>query len=133
MPRRQATRRRAPRNNLRIIVIVSLAILAYFVFSLSDLVISKHRLDEHIVALRDEVTRLKAESTGLEQEVAWLQTDQALEALARDELGWVKPGETGIVNTMPTPTPAPANPSEVQLKVSRVPNWERWRSLFFGE
>lgn len=133
MPRRTGNRRTSNRRGWRLLAIASLAILAYFLFSFSGLVVTKARLDERLTSLRAEVATLKAESKELERELAWLQTDEALEKLAREELGWVKPGETGVVVLAPTPSPPPLGSSSVQLKVSRTPNWERWWSLFFGE
>lgn len=133
MRRRTETRRSPSKRNWRLVGIACLAVLAYFLFSLSDLVVSKHRLDERLSTLQAEVTRLRAESKDLEQQVEWLQTDQAVEALAREELGWVKPGETGIIVVPSAPTTVAAEPSQVRLKTSRVPNWERWWTLFFGQ
>lgn len=133
MRRRTEIRRSPSKRNWQLLGIACLAVLAYFLFSLSDLVVSKHRLDERLSALQSEVTRLEAESKALEQEVEWLRTDQAVEALAREELGWVKPGETGVIVVPSEPTTATEEPQRVKLKTSRVPNWERWWALFFGQ
>jgi cell division protein FtsB len=117
--------------------IVCLAILAYFLFSFSGLVVNKQRLETRYQGLQQEVTALKAESAELEKEAAYLQTDQALETLARENLGWVKPGETGIVTEAPEQTAlaqasTTAN-SNVNLRLSHKANWERWWAYIFGD
>jgi hypothetical protein len=76
-------------------------------------------------------------SAEVEKNAAWLQTDAALESLARENLGWVKPGETGIVTEAPEPTSlaqaTPSANSNVTLKINHKANWERWWALCFGD
>ncbi len=133
MFRTSKSRRRSTGLNWRLVAVAGLAVLAYFLFSLSDLVISKHRLDERLTSLQSEVSRLEAESKDLEREVAWLQTDEAVEALAREELGWVKPGETGVAAVSPTAVAVPETAASTKIKLGHEPNWQRWWHLFVGD
>lgn len=133
MFRTSNSRRRSAGPNWRLLAVAGLVVLGYFLFSLSDLVMSKHRLDERLTSLQSEVSSLEARSKDLEREVAWLQTDEALEALAREQLGWVKPGETGVVVMSPTPEAISSSVPSTKVRVSREPNWERWWHLFVGE
>jgi len=130
---RRSTPRRSNNRAWQLLGVVCLVILGYFLISLSGLVVSQQKLDQQYEVLQSQVAALKAESAELEKEAQWLQTDEALETLAREELGWVKPGETGIVALAPTPTATAATTSSVRLSVGRQPNWERWWNLFFGD
>ncbi len=46
---------------------------------------------------RSELAALEAENTSLQADVAALQTDAEIEKLAREKLGYVRPGETAYV------------------------------------
>jgi cell division protein FtsB len=61
-------------------------------------------------ALTQEVEQLKTTNATLAEEVRQLRTDPArVEAIAREELGLVKPGET-VYEFRPAPTTAPPAP-----------------------
>jgi cell division protein FtsB len=75
--------------------------------------------------LRQEEERLRAEVANLQRRQRWLealqqymQSDEFIELMARQELGLVRPGEKGIVVLPPSPTPSPA-PTDPR------PWWER--------
>ena len=54
---------------------------------------------------RSQLAGLEAENTALEADVAALQTDSEIEKLAREKLGYVRPGETAYVVLDPPGTP----------------------------
>ena len=91
--------------------------------------------------------RIRREETRLEQEIAaerakheallarreYVQTDEYIERVAREELKWVRPGETLVVpvplNRQPPPTPqTPPAPTE---PLPRESHWQEWWTLFF--
>ena len=71
-------------------------------------------------AARSQLARLEAENAELQADIAALGTDAEIERLAREKLGYVRPGETAYVVLDPPGTPeeseetgpAPAAPVE---------------------
>ncbi len=90
--------------------------------------------------------RIWCEETRLEREIAlarheqelllarkdYVQTDDYVEKVAREELKWARPGETVIIvrpiphrsTLTPQPTPPPARPQARS-------HWQEWWALFF--
>jgi len=60
------------------------------------------RLEERKIELSQSISELKATLEAIRND------DDAVESLARRELGWVRPGDTVILLTTPTPLPEPA-------------------------
>ncbi len=119
--------------NWKFIVILSLVISACSIFWLSDLIISKNILDKHYQELKSEISNLKAESIILESELEYLETDEALELLARQELSWAKPGEIAVRFLVNNTTENCLTTSEnIKLKPKQIPNWEKWWNIFWG-
>lgn len=113
----------------RLALLAGAAVLAYFLFSLTGLVLQGYQLAQRTEAVQADIERLRRENEQLQAEVKRLESDSALELLAREHLGYVKEGETGVVidfgpagppRDAPTPTPTPA------------PNWRQWWSALFG-
>jgi cell division protein FtsB len=91
--------------------------------------------------------RVRREETRLEQEIAaeraqheallarreYVQMDEYIEQVAREELKWVKPGEIVVVpvpiNRKPLPTPE--TPPAPTKPLQRESQWQEWWALFF--
>jgi cell division protein FtsB len=73
--------------------------------SFAQLVLTAYRLQVQAQALRERLATLQAEHQHLQAELRYWQSDEALEKLARERLGWVKPGETLVLVPAPRPTP----------------------------
>lgn len=102
----------------QIAVAALLAVLAVVAFSFARVVIVEYQLSLQKQALEREIADLKTQNGELEAKIKYLQTDQAIEQLARDELGWTMPGDTAVVvlqKTGPGPrmTPVPPDSSHV--------------------
>lgn len=54
-------------------------------------------IESQISVLEQRKQQLEAERLRLQKEVKWLETDAAVEKIAREELGLVKPGERPLV------------------------------------
>lgn len=71
-----------------------------------------------VAAARAELAALESENAELSADVSALQTDQEIEKLAREKLGYVRPGETAYVVLDPPgaeetePVVAPAPPED---------------------
>jgi cell division protein FtsB len=81
-----------------------------------------------VEAARAQLAQLEAENAHLQADISALGTDAEIERLAREKLGYVRPGETAYVVLDPpgtpeeTEEPAPAPPVEEKTWVDRV--WE---------
>jgi cell division protein FtsB len=84
------------------------------------------RLEQRIAAERAQHQALLARR-------AYVQTDQYVEQVAREELKWVRSGEIVVVPVplyrVPPPTPEPP-PAPTEL-IQREAHWQAWWSLFF--
>jgi cell division protein DivIC len=113
-------------------IVVAVVLVVLFGFALGNLVISGYQLNAQAAHVRAAIAALKVENARLQERVRYLQSDGAVEALAREQLGWIRPGDTAIVvvarpgDTLPPPSlPAPA-PSP------QAPNWVRWMKFLLG-
>jgi cell division protein FtsB len=92
-----------------IAVLVALAALAFVRVTIADLELRSQKQ-----SLERDVAAMRTENETLHAKVDYLQTDGAVEKLAREELGWTKPGDTAIVvvrppvDSTPIPTAVPA-------------------------
>jgi len=116
----------------RLMIVIAVAIGGYVLASFGGLVLTAYQLNQRESSLQGEVKELQLENEQLETAIRQLSTDEALEKLAREELGWTKPGETGIVVV---PKDANADRSAREAASKRrddLPIWRRWWDLFFG-
>lgn len=114
------------RNIITIVIVIS---IVYFLVAFADLILSSHRLNYRADELRWKIERLRQENTDKQERAAYLQTDPAIEELARQELGLVREGETAVVIVNPRPAvSATGGPSNFIVTIE--PNWRRWWRLF---
>jgi cell division protein FtsL len=87
---------------IAVAVLLALAVLAFIRVTMADLELlaQKQSLERDIAALQVENQQLHAK-------VDYLQTDVAVEKLAREQLGWTKPGDTAVVVVRPPSEPTP--------------------------
>lgn len=83
------------------------------------------RAGERITVGSERVERLRRENDSLKRQIEKTQTEQYLEEAARNKLGWVKPGEEIVI------IPESLLKTEPVSTSGAVPNWERWKNLFF--
>ena len=75
---------------------------------------------QQVASAEEERQRLEAERERLEQSIDQLEATlhvlrtrpEAVESLARHELGWVRPGEKVLILAPPTPAPLPISSTE---------------------
>ena len=84
---------------LAIAVLIGLSALAFVRVTVAEL-----ELHAQKQALERDIEALRAENVALHAKVDYLQTDDAIEKLAREDLGWTKPGDTSVVVIRPQPT-----------------------------
>lgn len=124
-------------------IALMLLISVYFAAQLSKTAVQNARLEARQRSAEATVQSLKAANQSLKDDLSYYNSDQYVEYAARNELGLMKPGDhvlrviandqagtpqavaaapaaTPVAAPKPTATPAPA-----------VPNWQKWRQLFF--
>ena len=75
-----------------------------------------------VATAQDRLAALEAENQELEADVAALNTDAEIEKLAREKLGYVRPGETGFVVLDP-PGGEQIAPAETEGPVDEDKTW----------
>lgn len=88
--------------------IIALVVTVYFIVDFSDKVIASYRIHRVEARLSQEIEEGKAERQRLEERLKYVQTDEYVERVAREELKWGRPGETLVIVPSPqrlTPTP----------------------------
>jgi cell division protein FtsL len=117
---------------LRVVALLAVPILLYALGATGQKAIDNYRLNQQAEALRVEVLNLRSQNIELQREINEARSDAAVEKIAREQLGLVKPGDNALIidpvpgapaapPAAPTPTPAP-----------EPPPWQQWRDLFFS-
>jgi len=88
---------------LGVSVLLALAVLSFVRVTVADL-----ELRAQQQSLERDIASLKVENARLRGQLTYLQTDAAVEKLAREQLGWTKPGDTAVVVIRPPTTPTAA-------------------------
>lgn len=79
----------------------ALALVGYFVFTAMDGVLNTNTLDARVAVLREEIDELEWQADQLEALVAFLDSDEYIERVAREELGLVRVGEEAFAVQAP--------------------------------
>jgi cell division protein FtsB len=92
-----STLRSLPLPLVRLTIVACVPLAALFVVSFARIAIDDYQLHQQKWALERRVEGLKQENSRLKQRIDYLSSDAGLELLAREELGWVKSGDTAVV------------------------------------
>ena len=111
-----------------VLVVLSLWLLANFVGQ----VVASARMDRQIAEKQAELAKAEADLVSLKDRVAFAESPAYAEQVAREQLGFARPGDTVILPTLPerklapvATAPAPLPPPAPQS------NWRGWmRALF---
>lgn len=102
--------RHLPRISVaRLVLLATAAIVIYFLVAGAFTAVRSNQLRQEETRLRAEVEQLQRRYQRLEALRDYLNSDEYIELIAREELGLVREGEIGLVviSTAPTPTPEP--------------------------
>ena len=101
--------RKLPRlTATRAVLLVAAAVVGYFLFAAASDTLLSHRLNQDEAQLQRDIRDLQRQQEELGAIRDYLQSDEYIERVARDTLGWVRPGESLVIvssNATPTPTP----------------------------
>ena len=116
----------------RVIVVVLVIVLVLLLMDFNQRMVLLSRLRGQEKELTQEYANLVATRNSLKTELAYANSDEAVEKWAREEAGMVQEGDIPIV-LMPPSTPVPTEPPPQEQEVEKVRTWEIWRELFFGD
>jgi cell division protein FtsL len=117
---------------LRLAAVLVVPLLLYALVATGQKAADNYRLNQEADGLRSDIVTLRAENLQLQQDIEQARTDSAIETIAREQLGLVKPGDHPLV-LVAQPGQAPAAPTPVQAPTpSPRPTWRQWWDYFFG-
>ena len=115
---------------LRVAAVVAVPLLLYALVATGPKALDNYRLNREADGLRAEVVRLRQDNVDLQRQIELSRRDVAIEAIAREQLGLVKPGDTPlIVVGDPGPAAQAVAPKE---REPAPPPWRQWFDLLFG-
>ncbi|MGE3960514.1 MAG: septum formation initiator family protein [Dehalococcoidia bacterium] len=101
------------------VLTLAILLLGLFAYAFLQTAAQSYRLRETERTLFDEVQVLRQQRAELEGLAAYLESDEYVEAFARQQFGLVKPGETLVIVDAPTTSDSGRRPGE---------RW--WEALF---
>ncbi len=109
-------RKRLPRfSATRLILLAAACMVVYFLASGAANLVRSHQLTQEEGSLQSQIDDLESRYERLVALEEYLESDEYIEAIAREQLGLVKPGETAFI-AIPTQTsPSPEEGAETDL------------------
>ncbi|MEX2447038.1 MAG: septum formation initiator family protein [Dehalococcoidia bacterium] len=101
------------------VFVVAVLLLGLFLYATVQTAAQSYRLRQYERELHVEMQELHARRAELQGLLTYLESDEYVEAFARQQFGLVRPGETLVEVDAPAPPPAP-----------RVAGARWWESLF---
>jgi cell division protein FtsB len=121
-----------PPMALRVAAIVAAPLLLYALVATGQKALDNYRLNQEADALRSEVVALKRDNVELQRQIELARQDVAIEAIAREQLGLIKPGDRSLI-VVDDRAPAAQSPhAPEQASPPPMPAWRQWFDLFFG-
>jgi cell division protein FtsL len=124
---------------LRLAAVLAVPLLLYALVATGQKALDNYRLNQQAEALRSEVVALRNENIRLQQEIEAARSDAAIEHIAREQLGLVRPGDKPLVlvGASSTDREAAASASSAQATASAPsepppPVWRQWWDQLFG-
>ena len=117
----------------RILLLLAVPIVAYFAFSAGGKVLQTYRLKQEENQILEEIKQLEARNLALQAYRDYVQSDEYIEKVAREELNLMKRGETAVIVLSPaSSTASTEEPSSSVGKEEEPPLWKRWWDFLFN-
>jgi cell division protein FtsL len=117
---------------LRFAAVLVVPLLLYALVATGQRALDNYRMNQETEALQAEVVGLRAENIQLQQDIERARTDTAIETIAREQLGLIKPGDQPVVLVSPAPQPGAAPPTAPNPPAPAPPVWRQWWDYVFG-
>jgi cell division protein FtsL len=116
---------------LRLAAVLVVPLLLYALIATGQKALDNYRLNHDADTLRAEIVGLRAENIHLQQQIEQARTDTAIETIAREQLGLIKPGDHPLV-LVPQATQAATAPTAAPAPPPPAPAWRQWWDYLFG-
>lgn len=124
----------------RVAVALAIPLLLYVAFATTQKALDAYRMGQQARALQTEIIALRDENLLLQREIEEARSNVAVETIAREQLGLVKPGDHAIVlqrdpagKPLGRVGPAPVHAEPWSCSAGACPPpWQQWWSHFFG-
>lgn len=118
---------------LRMAAVLVVPLLLYALVATGQKALDNYRLNQEAAGLRTEVLQLRQQNIQLQQQIEQARTDSAIETIAREQLGLIKPGDHPLVFVSDAAQPAAAPASAApEPAAPPTPVWRQWWDYFFG-
>jgi cell division protein FtsL len=115
---------------LRLAAVLIVPLVLYVLVATGQKAVQNYRLNQESDGLRAEIVGLRTENLQLQQQIEQARTDAAIETIAREQLGLIRPGDHPLV-LVDSGAPPPATPAPAPTPPPR-PIWRQWYDYFFG-
>lgn len=120
-----------PPMALRLAAVLAVPLVLYALVAIGQKALENYQLNQQAEALRTEVVSARARNVELQQQIEQARTDTAIETIAREQLGLVKPGDHPIV-VVAQPNQSAPQPASPPPAVPARPTWRQWWDYLFG-
>jgi cell division protein FtsL len=124
---------------LRFAAVLVVPLLLYALVATGQRALDNYRLNQQTEALQAEVAALRAENIQLQADIEQARTDTAIETIAREQLGLIKPGDRPVVlvssassSSSPAPPGPAAAPTPAPAPAPAAPAWRQWWDYLFS-
>ena len=119
-----------PPPALRLAAVLVVPLLLYALVATGQKAVDNYRLNREADALRTEILDLRSDNIQLQKQIEQARTDTAIETIAREQLGLIRPGDHPLGLVSPAQPPAAA-PTPVP-PAPPPPAWRQWWDYMFG-
>ncbi len=114
--------------------IILLVVSVLFVYNFVVQVVRQTQLEQYRDSIAQNVTRLRDQNAALNRSVTYFESRDYAESVAREQLGYARPGDTVMMPTFPDQlsTTAPVVPVTPTTTAPTEPNWLRWWNMLSG-
>lgn len=117
----------------RMIAILTGLAALYLLLVIGQRAMDAYRINQEIDTIRREVVSLQTHNLELQAELSSARADEEIERIAREELGYVRPGDRPLILLWPDGRP-PSSQNASAAATARgpapEPNWRSWLRLF---
>jgi cell division protein FtsL len=124
---------------LRLASVLAVPLLLYALVMTGQKAVENYQLNQQADALRAQIVDLRGQNVQLQQQIEDARTDTAIETIAREQLGLVKPGDHPlvVVSDGSAPAASAAQSSETTAQPAAAPpapdpTWRQWFDYFLG-
>jgi cell division protein FtsL len=127
---------------LRLAAVLAVPLLLYALVMTGQKAVENYQLNQQADALQAQIASLRAQNVQLQQQIEDARTDTAIETIAREQLGLIKPGDHPLVlvtdgSAVAAQVASGTAPAGVAAQPSTPapppePTWRQWWDYFFG-